>query len=236
MIDDSINVKIFHLVYERLVLEEHRVHRLAQADQNAFRQTLHRAIQIVFVAKTHAARGKFEIGRVHKRAAPLREHLGKAPENRIARHADKTQAILFLGQRSDVMRDFVFHFLHEFLEILAARRRAAQRVRNAHIDRAFVERIERRGRCLVQFEHALPRDAHIIREFHRLAQLVHVEFFAGELLAQRDQLAELKLNVLAVVLEIRIAGHRVQTCRARAGRIECERGVAVPAFPNLAPL
>ncbi len=89
---------------------------------------------------------------------------------------------------------------------------------------------------LVLGDHLLVEDGERVHLAHHLAQAVDVELLPGDLLAERDQLAQLSLDVGAVALE-RLAVRRIVSAGAApAGEVEHEHRAAVHPLPDLRPL
>ena len=235
MIDHAVQFVVLDHLDHDAVLVEHVIHRFADADQCAFRQAFDGATHIVLKPDVGSARSEMQIRGVDERAAPFREHLVEAAEDGIARHADECQAIFFIGLCADPARGFVFHFFHKVLEKLAALFCAAKIIRDPQIHRSIRQRIEQRRFTLVEFEHALPADVHVVGVRHCFAQAVNVEFLSRYFFAQRDQFPDLRFDVFAIARKIRTARLELSARLARGWHVQDEDWHAVHPFPNFRP-
>ncbi len=236
MIDQPVRLELVHRPDEGGVLEEHGVHRVPHAQQDVLGQTLDRAGEIVLQPQVRAARGEPEIARADEHTAAVGEHLVEAAEDRIAGNADEEEPVPLVLERADAVRDLELELLHEIPEEGRALGGAAQRVDHAEIHRAVDHRVEHGRASTVELEHALPAHAHLVRVPHHLAQPVDVEAASGELLASRDQLAQLVLDVPAVTLEVLGRGAPDMRRRPRAGNIDRHDRRVVHPLPDLGPL
>ena len=232
--DDAVHGVGLEQRQQRAILEEHAVHRVAHADQRAFGEAAQRVGQVVLEVEVGAARREPQVRGVDEHAAPLREQLGEAAEDRIARHADEQQPVAFAVHRADPVRRLVLELLHQIVEEGPALRRAAEGVVHPEVDRPFGERAEDRRPPRVQREHAAPGAVHRVGVIERLAQPVDVEPAAAHLLADADQLLDLPLDVGAVGREGAVVAPGARGARARD--VDGDRRHVVHPLPDLGPL
>jgi hypothetical protein len=128
---------------DRAILIEHTVHRVADINENAFREALNGTREIVFESQIGAARGEPQVSRMHKRSAPLREKFVEPAKDGVAGHTDESQPIFLVGECADAVGSFVGHLFHEVAEKMRAFCRPAKAIRHAEINRSVRERIKK---------------------------------------------------------------------------------------------
>ncbi len=236
MVNNAVNVEIFDHAHQNLVLIEHAVHGVADADQQPFGQAFQRIGEVIFKAAAGAAGGEPEISRVQKGAAPLGEHLVEAAEDGIAGHADEDQAIFFVRQGADVVRHFVFHLFHQLVKVGAAFGGALEAVGYPQVDGAVGQGVEDGRMAAVHLQHLLPGDVHPPGVVQHLPQAINVEAPARHLLAEGDQFLQLGGHIALIVGKGGLARPCLPAGGARAGHVQGEDGDVVHALPDLGPL
>jgi hypothetical protein len=217
-------------------LEEHAVHRLANADEKSLREALEGTLQIVLEADVRAAGREPEVRRSDERAAQLGEELVEPPEDRITRNAHEDQPVQLFGESPDAVGGLVLHLLHQILEVCGSLLRAAQSVGDPQVDRSVRQGAEQRGPVPVEFQHPLPAAMHDVRVLEVLAQPVLVEPHLRYPFQEWNELPKLLGHVQEVVLESGVVPRRYLRGGPRSRNIQREGRHAVHPRPDLGPL